>query len=138
MSVEISDELQARREELNAQLCALQSQHANITRELQLAEADRRAAIADGQDVTILTEHLRHRQIGLQQTSWAIEQICGQLTQIDAKLRRPAPHQTSTESWPGAVPSSSEFTDGGQSGARLGRSARCSRTVGLAEWRAHR
>jgi len=38
MTVQISGELYARREELNAQLCALQSQHADITRELQLAE----------------------------------------------------------------------------------------------------
>ena len=93
MTVQISDELHARREELNAQLCALQSQHANITRELQLAEEDRRAALADGQDVTVLTERLRHRQIGLQETSWAIEEILGRLAQTDAKLRRRAPHQ---------------------------------------------
>lgn len=98
MAVQITGQLYTRREELNAQLRALQSQHANITHELRQAEEDRHAALADRQDVTVLTEHLRHRQIGLQQTSWALEQICGQLTQIDAKLRSPAPTKPSTES----------------------------------------
>jgi uncharacterized protein (DUF3084 family) len=93
MAVQIVDELHTRRDELDAQLCALHSQHAHITREVQQAEEARRAALAHNQDVTVLTEHLRYRQIALQQTSWAIEQIRGRLVQTDAKLRSRERHQ---------------------------------------------
>ncbi|HEX6403638.1 MAG TPA: hypothetical protein VF003_10845 [Pseudonocardiaceae bacterium] len=87
------DDLHAHRDELDAQLRALHSQHAHITREVQQAEEARHAALANDQDATVPTEHLKYRQIALQQTSWAIEQIRGRLAQTDAKLRSRARHQ---------------------------------------------
>lgn len=93
MTAHIIDELHARRDELKNQLRGLQAQHAEITRDVEKAESDVRAALAQGQDVTHLVERGRHRKLGLEQTSWAIAEIRGRLAGMDAAIRRRSPHQ---------------------------------------------
>lgn len=87
------DELHACRDQLKFQLNALRLQHADIARDVQRAEEDWHAAPAEGQDVALLTERCRHREIGLRETSWAIENICGRIAELDAEIRRRVPGQ---------------------------------------------
>jgi chromosome segregation ATPase len=93
MRAHVIDELHARHDELNTQLNALLAQHAEIARDIAEAERDARAALAKGQDVAHLAERRRQRELGLEQTSWAIEEIRGRLAEMDAEIRRRAPHQ---------------------------------------------
>jgi hypothetical protein len=93
MAAQTIDELHARRDQLDAELNTLQSHHADIARDVQLAEENWRAALAEGQDDVLLAERRRHREIGLQETSWAIEKIRGQLAETDAEIRRRASNE---------------------------------------------
>ena len=85
------EQLHARRDELNMQLTALQAQRVQIANDVRQVEADQRSARAKGQDGALLTERRRQREIGLQQTSWAIEQLRERLADTDAEIRRRDP-----------------------------------------------
>lgn len=87
------DQLHARRDELTMQLSALRAQRAQIAHDVRQVEADQRTARAKGQDGALLTEWRRQREIGLQQTSWAIDQLRARLADTDAEIRRHAPHE---------------------------------------------
>lgn len=86
------DDLHARRDQINAQLRALQAQHAGITRDV-LAEEDWRTMFAESQNIILLAERRRHREIGMQETSWLIKQIRGWLAETDADIRRRASNE---------------------------------------------
>lgn len=92
MAAQNTDALHERREQLNEQLKALRSQHAYISRDVQLAEARWRTALAEGQDSDLLAERCRQRETGLQQTSWAIERIRKRVAETEAEIRRRASH----------------------------------------------
>jgi hypothetical protein len=92
MSAQSIGDLHARRERLIARLNVLQSQHAATVRDVQLTEMDWCAALAEGQDVAVLAERRRLREIGLRETSGLIEEIRGWLAETDAEIRRCAPH----------------------------------------------
>jgi chromosome segregation ATPase len=92
MTAQTIDALHERREQLHEQLKALRSQHAYISRDVQLAEARLRAALAEGQDSNLLAERCRQRETGLQQTSWAIEKIRKRVAETEAEIRRRASH----------------------------------------------
>lgn len=92
MSAQSIDDLHARRERLIARLNVLQSQHAATVRDVQLTEMDWCAALAEGQDVAVLAERRRLREVGLRETSGLIEEIRGWLAETDAEIRRCAPH----------------------------------------------
>jgi chromosome segregation ATPase len=85
------EQLHARRDELSMQLTALQAQRVQIANDVRQVEADQRAARAKGQDGALLTERRRQREIGLQQTSWAIDQLRERLADTDAEIRRRDP-----------------------------------------------
>jgi chromosome segregation ATPase len=87
------DELHACRDQLKFQLNALRLQHADIARDVQRAEEDWHATLPEGQDVALLTERRRDREIGLRETSWAIEKIRGRIAEIEAEIRRRVPDQ---------------------------------------------
>jgi hypothetical protein len=93
MAASTIDDLHVRREQINAQLNALQAQQAEIAHDLQLTEEDWRAAHAQGQNVALLAQRRRHREIGLQETSWLIEEIHRWLAETDAEIRRHAPNE---------------------------------------------
>ncbi|MGH3779522.1 MAG: hypothetical protein ACRDRO_02540 [Pseudonocardiaceae bacterium] len=93
MTAQTIDDLHARRDQINAQLTALQSQRAYIARDLQLAEEDWRATHAGGPTASFLAERRRHREIGLQQTTWVIEEIRRWLAETDTEIRRRASHE---------------------------------------------
>jgi hypothetical protein len=93
MAAPTIDDLHARREQINAQLNALRYQHADIARDVRLAEEDWRAAHVEGQNVALLAERRRNREIGLRETSWLIEKIRGWLAETDAEIRRRAPNE---------------------------------------------
>ncbi|MBA2472842.1 MAG: hypothetical protein H0V41_11635 [Pseudonocardiales bacterium] len=92
MATQTIDALHERREQLNDQLKALRSQHADISRDVQLAEARWREALAGGQDSDLLAERRRQREPGLQQTSWAIERIRKRVAETEAEIRHRATH----------------------------------------------
>jgi chromosome segregation ATPase len=85
------EQLHARRDELNMQLTALQAQRVQIANDVRQVEADQRAIRAKGQDGALLMERRKQREIGLQQTSWAIEQLRQRLDDTDAEIRRRDP-----------------------------------------------
>lgn len=91
MSTLSLEQLHARRDELTMQLTALQAQRVQIANDVRKVEADQRAARAQGQDGALLTERRRQREIGLRQTSWAIEQLRERLADTDAEIRRRDP-----------------------------------------------
>lgn len=93
MTAQTTDDLHARRDQMSTQLNALQSQHADIAHDLRLAEEDWRAVHAAGQNAARLAERRRHREIGLRETSWLIEQIRGWLADTDTEIRRRASHE---------------------------------------------
>lgn len=86
-------QLHARRDELNTQLTALQSQREQIAHDVRQMEADQRYARAKGQDCALLTERRNQRESGLQQTSWAIEQLRERLADTDTEIRRRTPRR---------------------------------------------
>ena len=92
MTAPTIDDLHARRDQINAQLSALQTQHAGITRDV-LTEEDWRATYAESQNVLLLAERRRHREIGMQETSWLIKEVRGWLAETDADLRRRASNE---------------------------------------------
>jgi hypothetical protein len=92
MAAPTIDDLHARREQINAQLNALKCQHADIARDVQLAEENRRAAHDEGRNIAHLAERRRYREIGLRETSWLIAEIRGWLAETDAEIRRRAPN----------------------------------------------
>ncbi len=94
MAAQTIDALHERREQLNDQLKALRSQHAYISRDVQLAETRWRAALAEGQDADLLAERRRQREAGLQQTSWAIERIRTRVAETEAEIRQRASHSS--------------------------------------------
>jgi hypothetical protein len=93
MAAPTLDDLHARREQISAQLNALKSQHADIARDVRLAEQGWHAAHAQGHNVALLAERRRHREIGLRETSWLIEEIRKWLAETDAQIRRRAPNK---------------------------------------------
>jgi hypothetical protein len=93
MAVQTSDDLHAWRDQLIAWLNALQSQHASTVRDVQMAEMDWTAALAEGQDVAVLAERRRLWGAGLRETSGLIEEVRGRLAETDAEIRRCAHHE---------------------------------------------
>jgi chromosome segregation ATPase len=89
----VIDDLHERREQLHAQLKALQAQQESIARELALSDAEQQEARAAGRDVAALEQRRRHREVGLRETVWAISEIRARLAQADEQIRRHAPQQ---------------------------------------------
>lgn len=85
--------LEQRREQLEAQLTALQSQHLDIAKDVQAADADWRAALAAGEETGLLAERRRLREAELTDVAHSIQQVTTWLADVDAEYARRAPHE---------------------------------------------
>jgi chromosome segregation ATPase len=71
----------------------LQAQQADIARDLQIIEEDWRDTLRKGEDTGLIGERRRHRQTELDENAGAIAQVRAWIEEVEAELRRQAPHE---------------------------------------------